>query len=68
MGGEEKCLHEAFAYLLLPSMGRRSGEATAAEDLEAAKPEMSTCHKNRNIGINPLYLPHGQLAARWAQC
>ena len=67
MGGGEKCLHEAFAYLLLPSMGRRSGEARAAEDLEAAKPEMSTC-QNCNIGINPLYLPHGQLAARWAQC
>ena len=52
----EKYLHEALAYLLLPSRGRRSGEAMAAEDLEAGTPEMSTC-QNR-IG-NPLYLPHG---------
>ena len=42
MGGREKYLHEAVAYLLLPSMGRRSGEAMAAEDLEAATPEKST--------------------------
>ena len=49
-----KYLHEALAYLLLPSMGRRSGEAMAAGDLEAGKPEMSTC---RNCIGNPLYLP-----------
>ena len=47
-------MHEALAYLLWPSMGRRSGEAMAAGDLEAGKPEMSTC---RNCIGNPFYLP-----------
>ena len=44
MGGEDKCLHEAFAYLLLPSMGRRSGGETAAEDSVAATPGISRRH------------------------
>ena len=43
LNGVEKYLHEALAYLLLPSRGRRSGEAMAAEDLEAGTPEISTC-------------------------
>ena len=50
----ETYLHEALAYLLLPSMGRKSGEAMVAEDLEAGTPEMSTC---QNHSFNPLYLP-----------